>query len=999
MKKMNRIISIILVLALCVSVFASCVRPGGNGGSVGGNDNNETNNGGEGNQGDNGNNGGNTGDGGNSGEGGDNTDNEDYSNIFSGKQSVLLIGQSNMAGRGFAEDVEPIGDDRITMLNQSNEWVKMEEPIHFDKSAAGVGLAASFAKGFVETFDCELGLIPAAFGGTTIADWKVGGTYYNDAVARAKEAQKTSEICAILWHQGESNRNNHSSYAEKLQVILDAFIADLGLDPEKIIIITGELREISTNPSQRETFHAQLNKLAEVYENYGVADADGLTLNKDIIHFDAPSLRVFGYRYFNIFKTLVTGKGYDFVDDPTHYYVGEANDPDPKNSGFKDLPSDNPGGGDIGDNPSTGDEIRVEGNIIEDTYIAAGSSYADNNNSNKDFVGANKNSSRPLFKFNFSNILSDSGFAENKRVGKVEFTFEFVEGADTITADTTASAYGFAPGAGVSDIAFTLPTWNNCKTGKDCEGLYRGGATFVYKDKALSSVEVVKTATHITFILDYSDVEQFICLDENSEYYGIAVMGFDFNASGIKFASMESTTHDIPKVDFVYGGKYAASDVKSVFDVVSENPNAELSFVGYTNKDFLSYSVGEEMSFDIFLMSGEETVSAPYFYYTIEGEDGQTMTDGYVDGSKGYFTVKGKMSKPGTLRVTVYVCNSNKEIQTKNNSPLHIVNTNGAKENLIFRGGAVAGFDQIESYGDAPADLESYWSAIVADCYKNDINLLRFDELNVADYNEAKVSSHKLYLVEIECKDGFVTGYLSVPVEGEKIRLKATFVSYGNTKKPKPAFTSDAAVFTICAHSYHLDDPNASAPENYGFDLTENQNRDTVYFNNMFIRNITATRFLKAFIGDDSFGKILFNGETVASLGRWEKGDNFTVDGGSQAGFQALAITALDNDVTTASIALTWFCDIGGEKLGRFDGWNPEYTDALMYYDCCSLATLIGEDVEVRISAAGMGDTTSEPTGIIALYNALECKASLTMYQNRSHTYNPPISVKVSVSK
>ena len=59
----------------------------------------------------------------------------------------------------------------------------------------------------------------------------------------------------------------------------------------------------------------------------------------------------------------------------------------------------------------------------------------------------------------------------------------------------------------------------------------------------------------------------------------------------------------------------------------------------------------------------------------------------------------------------------------------------------------------------------------------------------------------------------------------------------------------------------------------------------------------------------------------------------------------------------------------------------------------------IGEDVEVRISAAGMGDTTSEPTGIIALYNALECKASLTMYQNRSHTYNPPISVKVSVSK
>ena len=160
------------------------------------------------------------------------------------------------------------------------------------------------------------GLIPAAMGGSSIADWAVGGTYYNDAITRAKAAQKDSDICAILWHQGESNRSNHSGYAEKLQTILDSMIAELGLDRDKVIIITGELREISTNPSQRETFHAELNKLNDVYKNYGVADADGLTLNSDIIHFDAPSLRVFGYRYFDIFKTLVTGDGYEFVNNP-----------------------------------------------------------------------------------------------------------------------------------------------------------------------------------------------------------------------------------------------------------------------------------------------------------------------------------------------------------------------------------------------------------------------------------------------------------------------------------------------------------------------------------------------------------------------------------------------------------------------------------------------------------------------------------------------------------
>ena len=90
---------------------------------------------------------------------------------------------------------------------------------------------------------------------------------------------------------------------------------------------------------------------------------------------------------------------------------------------------------------------------------------------------------------------------------------------------------------------------------------------------------------------------------------------------------------------------------------------------------------------------------------------------------------------------------------------------------------------------------------------------------------------------------------------------------------------------------------------------------------------------------------------------------------------------------------------IGGENIGRFDGWNPEYTDALMYYDCCSLATLIGKDVEVSISAAGLGDTTSEPTGIVALYNTLDCKVTLTMYQNRSHTYNPPVAETYQKSK
>lgn len=57
-------------------------------------------------------------------------------------KSILLIGQSNMAGRGFIDEVPPIIDERMMML-RNGKWQMMEEPIHSDRSVAGIGPAAS----------------------------------------------------------------------------------------------------------------------------------------------------------------------------------------------------------------------------------------------------------------------------------------------------------------------------------------------------------------------------------------------------------------------------------------------------------------------------------------------------------------------------------------------------------------------------------------------------------------------------------------------------------------------------------------------------------------------------------------------------------------------------------------------------------------------------------------------------------------------------------------
>ena len=238
-------------------------------------------------------------------------------------QSVLLIGQSNMSGRGDLDTVEKIYDPRIKMM-RNYEFVPMVEPIHI-ASRGGAGIGASFAKGFVESFDCEVGLIPCAEGGTSLADWAVGGELYNEAVKSAKAAMETTELCAILWHQGESDQNNEN-YAAQLEVIFDSMIAELGLDADKLVIVTGELFGTRSDKVHR----GQLELLGQQYKNYGIASSDGLKVFDVTTHFDAPSLRVFGYRYFDIFYNCITGGHYDYVDNVEYYRIATAESDDVK---------------------------------------------------------------------------------------------------------------------------------------------------------------------------------------------------------------------------------------------------------------------------------------------------------------------------------------------------------------------------------------------------------------------------------------------------------------------------------------------------------------------------------------------------------------------------------------------------------------------------------------------------------------------------------------------
>ncbi len=228
----------------------------------------------------------------------------------------LLIGQSNMAGRGDLEG-QRIAMDSVYMLDKNNQWVSASEPIHFDKPAAGAGLAASFAVA-VRKPGRKIGLVPCAVGGTRIEAWEPNvvdsATHYisyNDAIARAKIALKSGTLKGILWHQGEGNasKGRYKTYEQNFEVLITNLGRDLSIDTENVPVIVGELgyfymAKPPLEYNQGMFINSVLHRLAQKKINRYCVSAAGLTHKGDVTHFDTPSLRELGKRYAEAYQIV-----------------------------------------------------------------------------------------------------------------------------------------------------------------------------------------------------------------------------------------------------------------------------------------------------------------------------------------------------------------------------------------------------------------------------------------------------------------------------------------------------------------------------------------------------------------------------------------------------------------------------------------------------------------------------------------------------------------------
>ena len=219
----------------------------------------------------------------------------------------LLIGQSNMAGRGPLDAAPKSPNPGIWVINSENQWVIAKDPLHFDKpTVVGVGPGLAFAERWLELNPkARIGLVPCAVGGSSIDDWQPGqkhaqtGIYAYDAMLqRVRLAQQKGKIKAILWHQGESDSNPTSNKVHEEK--LDEFFARLrrDLDARDTPIILGTLGDfiVKKNPDAL-PINQIISSFPQNHPNVYSVSSAGLTHKGDVTHFDTPSARELGKRY------------------------------------------------------------------------------------------------------------------------------------------------------------------------------------------------------------------------------------------------------------------------------------------------------------------------------------------------------------------------------------------------------------------------------------------------------------------------------------------------------------------------------------------------------------------------------------------------------------------------------------------------------------------------------------------------------------------------------
>jgi len=226
-------------------------------------------------------------------------------NVLPKLDLFLLIGQSNMAGRGTLTAGTLDTLENVYLLTPHNSMEPALNPLNRysniikNSNRQQLGPGYAFSKKIVVETGINLGLIVNAGGTGSIISWEKGNKdhLYEKTLYRMKAALKWGVLKAVLWHQGENDTKNTVTYMDKLSRLVENLRKDL--DAPKAFFIAGELAYWPGGGKESSEFNVMIHTVSTQIPSCGWVSAQDLTSagNSSDPFFDSKSQLILGERY------------------------------------------------------------------------------------------------------------------------------------------------------------------------------------------------------------------------------------------------------------------------------------------------------------------------------------------------------------------------------------------------------------------------------------------------------------------------------------------------------------------------------------------------------------------------------------------------------------------------------------------------------------------------------------------------------------------------------
>lgn len=229
----------------------------------------------------------------------------------------LMIGQSNMAGRGRLLAADTLKNiEGVWLLNDKDKPEPARNPLNkYSSIRKKYGMQQmSPGYGFATKVHNKTGrkilLVHNARGGTSISWWlpdsdHANPNYYSEAVRRTRKAMKYGTLRAILWHQGCADSGKAlPQYMGRLKTLVENLRRDL--KAKDVPFIAGELAYWRKSSVK---FNKTIRTISEHIPNsdYVSAEGCGMLKNEKDPHFSREGEVLLGERYADKVLALVYG--------------------------------------------------------------------------------------------------------------------------------------------------------------------------------------------------------------------------------------------------------------------------------------------------------------------------------------------------------------------------------------------------------------------------------------------------------------------------------------------------------------------------------------------------------------------------------------------------------------------------------------------------------------------------------------------------------------------